>query len=195
MTDRDKAVELLARAIETFCIDVMGDYDVMNYIPSNDPEFCSACKTEATALIPQIAPLLTAVKMKPLAWRDFGKEAERAESLFGLYTAMWGACINGDTVYLTHAGWLKQFDTIEAAKAAAQADYEARIMSAVEAVPVAQAIEAERIACTEELRLAVAAARAEERERVEILLRSVEGGSSRSVIEKRAAAIRKQEKV
>ena len=149
MTDRDKAVELLARAL---C-----------EAHAEDGDHWKQWEDHAAALLAQIAPLLTAVKVKPLVWRDFGKEAERAESLFGLYTAMWGASINGDTVYLTHAGWLKQFDTLEAAKAAAQADYEARILSAVEAVPVAQAIKAERIACTEELRLADAAARAEER--------------------------------
>ena len=163
MTDRDKAVELLARAIETFCIDVMGDYDVMNYIPSNDPEFCSACKTEATALIPQIAPLLTAVKVKPLVW-----VVHPVGLVAGSYSG--GSSYMIDTrgkrpTIMKGLTFAQQFDTLEAAKAAAQADYEARILSAVDAVPVAQAVEAERIACNEELRLAVAAARAEERKK------------------------------
>jgi hypothetical protein len=75
------------------------------------------------------------VTVKPLVWSEFGKEAERANSLFGVYTVMWGAGIGGDVSYLTHAGWLKKFPTNDAAKAAAQTDYEARVLAAIDVQP------------------------------------------------------------
>jgi len=119
--------------------------------------------SEATALLDQIAPLLTAVKVKPLVFNPVITRGSMsfAEAVGGGYhLSIW----KGEhRVWATGHAEIGIFMTPEAAKAAAQADYEARILAAVEAVPVAQAVEAERIACTEELQLAVAAARAEER--------------------------------
>jgi|GEM_PF-3454749 len=124
---------------------------------------------DATALLDQIAPLLTAqaVKVKPLVWEEsvrgrfIGTPPNVGLGDLGFWIFRES---DGRFKRAKRKGW-DYYITLEAAKAAAQADYEARILASVEAVPVAQAVEAERIACTEELRLAVAAARAEERER------------------------------
>jgi hypothetical protein len=161
MTDRGKVVELLAR------------WPVEEYLSHR---YWENNRDHAADLLDQIAPMLTAVKVKPLVWRDndmgcFGDGVEKGHYLIdpdndGYFEVFGGKFTNDD----------ENFETLEAAKAAAQADYEARILAAVDAVPVAQAVEAERIACTEELRLAVAAARAEERDRCANLRRwSLEG--------------------
>lgn len=73
-----------------------------------------------------------AVRVKPLEWGKFGQECIRAESVLGRYEIMWGFH-NGQTSLdvpsprRTHT-W---HPSREAAKAAAQADYEARILSAL----------------------------------------------------------------
>lgn len=72
-------------------------------------------------------------RVKPLVWETFGKECLRAETVLGRYEVMWGFH-NGQTSLdvpaprRTHT-W---HSTLEAAKAAAQADYESRILSALE---------------------------------------------------------------
>ena len=73
------------------------------------------------------------VLVKPLVWGAFGKECVRAESPFGLYDVMWG--FGRELAYLTHCGKMWKHPTIEAAKAVAQADYEARILAALEPKP------------------------------------------------------------
>jgi hypothetical protein len=81
-----------------------------------------------------------AVKVKPLVWEDWADVPVRvasAQTILGRYKVQERA---------SGAGWMLVFpngnltnrDTIEAAKAAAQADYEARILAAIEAVPVAE---------------------------------------------------------
>ena len=69
-------------------------------------------------------------KVKPLVWKEIGSEWLRAVSLFGQYNVMWG--IEPGIVHLDHAQKLTMHETLEAAKAAAQADYEARILGALE---------------------------------------------------------------
>lgn len=73
------------------------------------------------------------VTVKPLVWHEFGKECLRAESPFGLYDVMWGFGV--ELAYLTHCGKMWKHPTLEAAKAAAQADYEARILAAITLSP------------------------------------------------------------
>ena len=159
MTDRDKAVELLARGLAEQYFegrrDLNNPLDVYDWA-SRDELHKAGWKLVATALLDQLAPLLTvqAVAVKPLVWNVNGSFA--AHTPFGLYEIE----IHGPRVHMLFAGgFASRYDDLEAAKAAAQADYEARILSAIEAVPLAQAVEAERAACTEELRLAVTAAR------------------------------------
>ena len=146
MTDRDKAVELLARVLKRVCTE-------WSHIIDGEDHFFA---TESTALLGQIAPLLTAVTVKPLVWEEVNPGVYIAESILGSWSRF-------DDHYRPPEayGGIRRDDPASAA----QADYEARILSAVEAVPVSQAVEAERIACTEELRLAVAAARADERKK------------------------------
>ena len=78
-----------------------------------------------------------AVKVKPLVWgKDFGREAQTP---WGSYAITDRAGPNGDWDYF---GWYFtsrgdwdhsefQYTTIEAAKSAAQADYESRILAAI----------------------------------------------------------------
>ena len=164
MTDRDKAVELLARGLFDFAVDALASYDVATADCHTDPELHEVCRVSAIYLSAQIAPLLAAVKVKPLVFNPVITRGSMsfAEAVGGGYhLSIW----KGEhRVWATGHAEIGIFMTPESAKAAAQADYQARILAAVEAVPVAQAVEAERIACTEELRLAVAAAMAEERE-------------------------------
>ena len=153
MTDREKAVELLARALA-------GDNETMwAYRLAH----CAECREgaqdyrdDATALLDQIAQLLTAVTVKPLVWEEVNPGVYIAESILGSWSRFDGHYRPPEAY-----GGIRRDDPASAA----QADYEARILASVEAVPVAQAIKAERIACNEELRLAVAAARAEERKK------------------------------
>jgi hypothetical protein len=81
-----------------------------------------------------------AVKVKPLVWEEWVDAPVRvlsAQTVIGRYKVQERA--NG-------AGWMLVFpngnltnrDTEEAAKAAAQADYDARILAAIEAVPAAE---------------------------------------------------------
>ncbi len=89
-------------------------------------------------------PFLQGVKVKALEW-----DYERAMTPFGEYLIMefdqnnfeWQLKISGLYADDTHEG--KGFNTKQAAKAAAQADYEARILSAIEPAPSprAQALE------------------------------------------------------
>ena len=170
MTDQDKAVELLARGLFDFAVDALASYDVATADCHTDPELHEVCRVSAVYLSAQIAPL-TAVKVKPLVWEDFHDRAARASGFYDARYVIQFWHHRGEwEVSLSYPGYGTGYDglrwhhTLEAAKAAAQADYQARILAAVEAVPIAQTVAAERAACTEELRLAVAAARAEERE-------------------------------
>jgi hypothetical protein len=68
----------------------------------------------------------------PLVWVPFGQECLRAESAIGRYEIMWGFH-NGQTFLDVPAPMRRHVwhHTIEAAKAAAQADYAARIIAAL----------------------------------------------------------------
>lgn len=76
-------------------------------------------------------PFLQGVKVKDLRWKGPDSSGEH-HALNGL----WGyiiRCGNGNGYWLTEIG--QYYPTPEAAKAAAQADYEARIRSAIEPAP------------------------------------------------------------
>jgi len=89
------------------------------------------------------APFLQVVKVKALEWREDKLQDGRKKWLS-----------SEEVITETHPSWenqgfhlfyaAKTFDTLEAAKAAAQADYEARILSAIDVSPSprAQALEA-----------------------------------------------------
>jgi len=72
------------------------------------------------------------VGVKPLVWRSNGKGRICADTPFGLYEIEHGRY----GMRLLHSGSFMQDDLqgIDAAKAAAQADYEARILAALEPV-------------------------------------------------------------
>lgn len=80
------------------------------------------------------------VTVKPLVWReyslphDYGNGSWEANGVHGIYEILdvGGDPKNGLRYYLR--GY-SQFDTLDEAKAAAQADYTARILSAIEVTP------------------------------------------------------------
>jgi hypothetical protein len=91
------------------------------------------------------AKLARGVRIKPLVWSDvyvnFGGEVWDAIAAGVVYRIIQKA---DDVYWLTDPNCEVTTTTLEAAKAAAQADYEARILDTIDAVPVAQ-IEAETI--------------------------------------------------
>jgi len=117
MTDRDKAVELLARALHA-------ERDFYGSIDTVYPT--------ATALLDQLAPLLTAesnsvtaqaVKVKPLEWEEVNPGLYIAKSILGSWSRFEGHYRPPEAY-----GGLCRDDPASAA----QADYEARILSALE---------------------------------------------------------------
>jgi hypothetical protein len=81
-----------------------------------------------------------AVKVTPLVWGDWADVPVRvasAQTILGRYKVQERASGAGCMLVFPN-GNLTNRDTIEAAKAAAQADYEARILATIEAVPVAE---------------------------------------------------------
>ena len=83
-----------------------------------------------------LATVSARVRVKPLVWVTFGKECLRAETVLGRYEVMWGFH-NGQTSLDIPAPRRSHVwhPTLEAAKAAAQADYESRILAAIEPQP------------------------------------------------------------
>ncbi|MDB6454995.1 hypothetical protein [Falsirhodobacter sp. 20TX0035] len=75
-----------------------------------------------------------AVRVKALVWYCFGKECERAESGFGLINVVWG--FQDGCAFMMHGAKSQAYPSADAAKAAAQSDYEARILAALEPAPV-----------------------------------------------------------
>lgn len=73
------------------------------------------------------------VAVKPLEWETFSTECERAFTVAGRYEVFWG--FRSGQVCLDMRGRTTWHCGIEAAKAAAQADYEARIRSTLTAQP------------------------------------------------------------
>ena len=100
-----------------------------------------------------------AVGVKPLVWRGNGKGRVCADTPFGAYEIGHGRY----GMRLRHGGSCMQDDLqgIEAAKAAAQADYEARILAALTPAPVADSLPAIDPAAIREAALREAAAEAE----------------------------------
>ena len=90
----------------------------------------------------QAVKLLTGL-VKPLVWISVGKEWLRAVTIFGNYNVMWG--IEPDAAHLDHGQKLTRYSTIEAAKAAAEADYTARIIAALNADAIAALVGALRL--------------------------------------------------
>lgn len=78
---------------------------------------------------------IVAALVNPLAWipyeTDDGTRGVHADATFGKYL-----CVPSGWFLVGQTGWMDETD-LEAAKAAAQADYEARILAAIEAVPAA----------------------------------------------------------
>lgn len=85
-----------------------------------------------------LAALIAGVKVKPLVWED-----DFADHPFGWYETI--DC--GDCIVLTQSGvTVGSFPTADAAHDAAQVDYEARTLAALEAVPVPDLVEAGKVA-------------------------------------------------
>jgi len=79
------------------------------------------------------AALAGAVRVKPLAWAAFGKECIRAETELGCYEIIWGfrngqVWLDVPNIKGSNHVWHPAADL---AKAAAQADYDARIRAAM----------------------------------------------------------------
>ena len=111
------------------------------------------CAPFASNLYPFIATILNAVasgdlvpraeldaargRVKPLEWREVNDGNRRKGEVFGTRSPVSFAPI---TAHKKHDGWwlsadCKTYPTLEAAKAAAQADYAARILAALEPDP------------------------------------------------------------
>ena len=83
------------------------------------------------------------VRVKPLVWSDrFGPNSEcsydhiTADSALGLYRVEWKGWKDFDPPTVCCGGaFIGCYNTIQSAKAAAQADYEARILAAIEPQP------------------------------------------------------------
>ncbi|UWL62247.1 hypothetical protein NIK97_20575 [Brucella pseudintermedia] len=101
---------------------------------------CEGDSTEshraALTAAPPFLPVQGAVKVKPLPWKDTGDSDQGrnsyAQTRIGRYEAFEMRLLK-ETIY----GWSRghgdeKADSFEAAKAAAQADYEARILSVLE---------------------------------------------------------------
>src|SRR5690606_33094241 len=76
------------------------------------------------------APYMSGVKVKPLEWREKDNDAY-AHSDVGYYEineTRLGFCVYRNTFLVSK----DMFETLEAAKAAGQADYEKRVLSALE---------------------------------------------------------------
>lgn len=101
------------------CDDILPSYDIDPAVGRNDPELADAVRAYLAAARP-------AVTVKPLAWSPFPSGGEQALAA-GL--ALYRVHHNGDDWYLVpdHMG--------KGGKAAAQADYEQRILSALSAHP------------------------------------------------------------
>jgi hypothetical protein len=84
--------------------------------------------------------------VKPLVWQQCGTDCLRVNTVFGRYEVMWGKGLDG--TFLDIAGKLLKHDTLEAAKAAAQADYEARILAALDLAKVEALVGAAEVALT-----------------------------------------------
>ena len=95
------------------------------------------------------------VRVKPLEWRETNDGNRRKGECFSTRSPVSFAPI---AAHKTHDGWwlnvdCKTYPSLDAAKAAAQADYEARILAALEPAPdlaeLVEAAEAERDALRE----------------------------------------------
>lgn len=138
MTIPDEAVQAAIKAADDY-------YDV------NESVGEMAMKAALTSAL----PFLTGVKVKALEWHDLDGFSTAPSDLvrFSVIKIHNG---KGDTSWrLERNGrFSSKYDTLEAAKSAAQADYEARILSAIEVDPSprAQALE-EAEGAIDELRL------------------------------------------
>lgn len=138
----DEAVQaaMLALAEANVPVDVqeclLRGYDKMD-VPPN------ALKSALTAAL----PFLQGVKVKALAWHDLGGFST-APSGFARYSIIKVHNGKGDMSWSLeiNSRFSSKHDTLKAAKTAAQSDYEARILSAIEPSPSprAQALEEAR---------------------------------------------------
>jgi hypothetical protein len=78
-----------------------------------------------------LAPPTPTVKVKPLVWESVSDHVDDADGMGVLYRVLSRSDGTGALRTMTAWRWA-EYDTPEAAKAAAQADYEARILSAIE---------------------------------------------------------------
>lgn len=101
----------------------------------------SSISVIASAIRADLAAVPAQVRVKPLVWGTFGKECFRAETVLGHYEVMWGFH-NGQTSLDIPAPRRSHVwhPSVEAAKTAAQADYEARLLSALEPQPAPDAL-------------------------------------------------------
>ena len=107
---------------------------------------------EAHAQMEEAASMLRAMKgrvrVKPLEWRSIGRDRV-AKTMIGEYVVSLDVFQVGGTAYLWVAGQVDGDDhhsehkNMQAAKAAAQADYAARILAALDPAPDHAELEAE----------------------------------------------------
>ena len=146
MSDTDtspEAVERLCKAIDIISKMTWAESDYLAKVKEQWPTVCgiswedlpklvSALKTERDTYKARAAP-----KVKPLVWEIF-RDGYRALSCIGEYKARKEVNPTGSKHFVYNFGQYNNFtqigyfETLEAAKAAAQADYERRILEALE---------------------------------------------------------------
>lgn len=99
---------------------------------------CDEAAAEITRLRAALAEKMV-VKVKPLEWEESLRDRWIGTPVVKLGELAFWIFRHHDGTFkrATKDGW-QYFPTLEAAKAAAQADYDSRILSAVEAVPASQ---------------------------------------------------------
>ncbi|MBN8292865.1 hypothetical protein JI664_12895 [Rhodobacter sp. NTK016B] len=122
------------------------DARAREFLAGNGDPWIVALEARATAAEAQLAAAMEgAVRVRELVWREDGNDNDLhvADSVLGLYFIRFDPRANDDTAWMLFlSGKWVCFGTIEAAKAAAQADYERRILAALEPNPAALANDA-----------------------------------------------------
>ncbi|MEQ1938589.1 hypothetical protein ABMA46_10065 [Mesorhizobium sp. CN5-321] len=124
------------RQIEEMLDAGQGDDDGPQIMPDFEPGMSTLAKVEACLFLLEKrrdvieafahpAPSRQAVAVKPLEWYDPGNRIEYADTLLGSYK------INASGSWWLDNGAMEHCGSREAAKAAAQADYERRILSTI----------------------------------------------------------------
>ena len=146
MDKRERTDLTIAGKIRDEINEILARYDIPSDVYDRDARIDAACVMLAQAAIAALEPM-DKPRVKPLAWSDPAPPDETcrydyitAETPFGSVRLEWKGWKDYDAP-CGHTPWGEFVigDTLDEAKAAAQADYEARILAALEPVTVQEA--------------------------------------------------------